>query len=358
MDKIKVLYIGMSPNFGGIERFLMNICNYIDKSKFEISFLIFKGRKVCFQDELEKMGIKFFEITHRRQNYLKFLKELKEVFVKYEFDYIHFNLVNYKCTERILLAKKYSKAKIIIHSHNAALKKFELMHYIGKFLTRNIECIRIACGNEAGKFMFDKKEFLVLNNGMDINTFQFNAVNRNEIRDELSIKNDETVMGLIAKLEEQKNPQFLLEVFYEYQKLNSESKLLLIGEGSLRNELEEKSKMLEIQNKVLFLGKRDDTEKIYSAMDVFVMPSWFEGVSIAIVEAQVNGLKCYTSTNVARESNVTGNVEFLSLDETAKVWARKIFEKDNARDKNAINKVPNKFRIEETVKILNDLYKK
>ena len=86
MDKIKILYIGLSPNFGGIERFLINVCKNIDRNKFEISFLIFKGKKVCCQEELEKLGIKFLEITHRKKNYVKFLKELKTVFTNHDFD--------------------------------------------------------------------------------------------------------------------------------------------------------------------------------------------------------------------------------------------------------------------------------
>ena len=356
MDKIKILYIGMSPNFGGIERFLINVCKNMNRDRFEISFLTFKGKKVCCQDELERMGIKFFEITHRRKNYFKFLKELKEVFKKHDFDYIHFNLVNFKCPERILLAKKYSKAKLVMHSHNAALKHFELTHSIGKILTRNIECIRLACGDEAGKFLFGNKKFMIINNGMDLKNFEFNQENRNEIRSEIGIKDDETVIGLIAKFEEQKNHNFLIDVFCEYLKLCENSKLLLIGEGSLKEKIEKKVEDFKLNNKVLFLGRRDDTEKIYSAMDIFVMPSWFEGFSIALVEAQVNGLKCFTSTNVAEESNITGNVEFLSLDETAKDWAKKIYETNTKRDEKVIPKIPNKFKIEETVRILSEIY--
>ena len=216
MDKIKILYIGMSPNFGGIERFLINVCKNIDSNRFEISFLIVKGNRVCFQDELEKMGIKFFEVTPRKQNYVKFLKDLKEVFMKHSFDYIHFNLVNLKCPERILMAKKYSKAKIIIHSHNALLKNFEVTHYIGKSLTRHVACIRLACGEEAGKFLFGNKKFTIMNNGMDLQKFKFNQENRNKIRNEIGVQENETVIGLIAKFEEQKNHHFLIEVFKEY----------------------------------------------------------------------------------------------------------------------------------------------
>ena len=145
-------------------------------------------------------------------------------------------------------------------------------------------------------------------------------------------------------------------MFEEYQKLNQASKLILIGEGSLKDKLIEQVKQLGIQDKVLFLGRRNDTEKIYSAMDIFVMPSWFEGFSIAIAEAQATGLRCYTSKNVSEESNIIGNVEFLSLDENAEFWAKRIFQEENKREQEAIDKIPNQFKIEETVKILSEIY--
>ena len=360
MKRKKILYTGYSSNIGGIERFLINVCKNLDRDKFEINILSFDGKRLYFQKELEQVGITFLNVTGRTKNYGQYLKDLKKIYCENDFDVIHFNIMNFSCFERIILAKKYSQARLILHSHSASIQKVyrktRFLDKVGRFFTRNIEYEKLDCGQEAGEWLFYKKEFLVLNNGIDVQAFQFNQNNRSEIRDEFNIKDNETIMGVIAKLEEQKNPRFLMEIFFEYQKLNSNSKLLLVGEGSLRKELEEKARILEIQDKVLFLGRRDDTEKIYSVMDIFVMPSWFEGFSIAIVEAQVNGLKCYTSTNVARESNVIGNVEFLSLEETPKYWAQKIFEADNERDEKAMEKIPDKFKIEETVKILSEIY--
>lgn len=360
MKKKKILYIGYSSNMGGIERFLINVCMNLNKEKFEISILSSNGEKLYWQDELEKLGIRFLAITARKKNYRQHLKDLKKIYSENNFDIIHFNIMNFSCFERIILAKKYSNARLILHSHSASIQKVyrktRFLDKIGRVLTKNIEYEKIACGQEAGKWLFGEEEFFVLNNGIEVEKFQFNAQNRNEIRNELAIEDNETVIGLVAKLEEQKNPRFLMDVFYAYQKLNAESKLLLVGEGSLKKELEEKAKEFGIAKKVLFLGRRDDTEKIYSAMDIFVMPSWFEGFSIALVEAQVNGLKCLTSTNVAQESNITGNVEFLPLEETAKDWAQKINEANNERDENVISKIPDKFKIEETVRILSKIY--
>ena len=362
MSKIKILYTGYSANMGGIERFLLNICKYIDKEKFEISFLTFKRRKVYLQEELENNGIKIFEITSRKENYIQYLKDLKNIYKENDFDIIHFNCMNFSLFERIVLAQKYSGAKLIIHSHsndigNKIGKKAQIIDKIGRFATRNIKCKRIACSKDAGEWFFKDNPFIVLDNGIEVEKFKFCDENRINIRRDLGIDRNTEVIGCVGRLVEQKNHKFLMEVFYEYQKLNADSKLLLIGEGKFKSELELQVKELQIQDKVLFLGMREDIEKIYSAMDIFVFPSIFEGFGLAVVEAQINGLKCYASTNVAEESNVTGNEEFLELNEGAKNWARKIFESNNERDEKAIEKVPDKFKIVEMVKILSKIYK-
>lgn len=360
MNKRKILYVGYSANMGGIERFLINVSKNLNQEKFEISFLINKGTKVCFQDELQEKGIKFFEITNRKKSYRQYIRDLKEVYSKNNFDIIHFNIMNFSLFERIVLANKYSKARIIIHSHSGKINKVyrrtRVLDKVGRFLTQNMEYERIACGEKAGEWLFGKKEFLVLNNGMEVEKFRFSEENRRLIREELYISESTKILGHVGAMAPVKNHRFLINVFYEYQKIEPNSKLVLVGEGSLRHELEQEVQELKIQDKVLFLGRRDDTEKIYLAMDIFVMPSWFEGFSIAIVEAQVNGLKCYTSANVSRESNVIGNVEFLSLEENAEYWARRIYESDNARDEKAISKIPKKFRIEETIRVLSKIY--
>lgn len=358
MKKIKVLYTGLSPKLGGIENFLINVYRNIDKNKVEISFLVFSGEKVCFFDELKNDGVKFFEITSRKDNYLRFINDLKNVYIKNEFDYIHFNLVNYNCPERILLANKYSNAKLIIHSHNGNMersKKNILLHNIGRFLIRKIDVIRLACGDEAGNFLFGDSSFEVINNGIELDKFIYDEDARYTLRKSLGI-NNEFCIGLIARFDEQKNHKFLIDIFDKYQRLNSDSKLILIGEGILKNTIIEKVKQLGLEDKVMFLGKRMDANKLYSIFDIYLMPSIFEGLSISIVEAQVNGLKCYTSTNVDKNSNVTGNVMFLDLNKSEEYWAKKIFDDDTKRDSNSLEKIPDIFYIENTAKKLMQIY--
>ena len=362
MKKIRILLIGMSSNLGGIETYLYNLYKNSNKKRFEFSFLVFDyGKKVCFEEELTKEGAKFYKITPRTKNYFKFLKELKEVYQKNEFDYIHLNLMDFSCFERIAYANKYSKAKIIIHSHNAGFGKnvsikTRLFHKIGRYFIKNIPYLKVACGVDAGKFMFDNKEYTIFNNGIDLEKFKFNIENRKEIRKELGLNDNVTVIGLIAKLELQKNPLFLIDIFYEYQKINGNSKLVLVGEGSLKCQMEEKIKNYKLEEKIIFLGRRNDAYKIYSAFDIFLMPSLYEGLSISLVESQVNGLKCYTSDGVDKNSNITGNVEFLSLNNPANYWANKIINNKNIRDNKVFDKIPNEFNSKNSYKKVFEFY--
>lgn len=360
MKKIRVLFTGLSNNMGGIESFLINIYRNIDKDKFDVSFLIFKGEKVCFYDELKKNGVKFFEITKRKSNYLKFISDLKNVFKNNEFDFIHFNLVNFNCTERILIANKYSKAKIIIHSHNGNIEKSlknKILHTIGKISLRKVNYIALACGEEAGRFLFNNNNFKVINNGINFENYMYDEKIRKQYQKELKIGNS-FVMGLIARFDDQKNHEFLIDIFEEYLKLNDNAKLVLIGEGRLLPQIKNKVREVKIEDKVIFLGRRADANKLYSLFDIYIMPSKFEGLSISIVEAQVNGLTCYTSNNVDRKSNISGNVKFLDLNMKAKEWAKIIYEENNKRDMEIVNKIPKEYDIRNTVCELTEIYRK
>lgn len=364
MKRIRILYEGISANLGGIETFIYNLYKKINKEKFEISFLIDKGLKIAYQEEYEKDGCKFYEIENRKKNYFKYLKELKQVYQNNNFDIIHINIMSYSLFERIIYACKYSKAKVIIHSHNGgfskdcAYKKTMLLDKIGRLFIKkyNNKLIKIACGEKAGKFAFKNNKFEIFNNGIDIDKFRFSELNRKLIRNELKISGKETVLGLIGMFNNPKNHTFLIDIFNEYKKMDNNSKLILIGDGYLRNEIKEKVHKLNLDDSVLFLGKRYDVERLYSAMDIYVMPSLYEGLSISLCEAQINGLKCYTSDDVDKDSNITGNVKFISLKETAETWAKEIFSLDNKRDSDALQKIPDNFNSEVSYKKLSEFY--
>ena len=364
VKKIKILYEGISENLGGIETFIYNLYKNINKERFEVYFLLDKGVKIPFQEEYENGGCKFYRIENRKSNYFKYLKELKEVYMHNKFDIVHINIMSYSLFERITYACRYSNAKVIVHSHNGGFsknckyRKTKLLDKIGRFFVRkyNKKIIKVACGEKAGKFAFKNDEFTIFHNGIDVEKFKFSKENRLKIRKSMNIENDTIIIGLVAMFNNPKNHTFLIDIFYEYLKLNSNAKLMLIGDGYLKQEIEEKVKNLNLTENVIFLGKRIDVNLLYSAMDVYVMPSLYEGLSISLCEAQINGLKCYTSDSVDKKSNITGNVEFLPLENNAKTWAKNIYN-DNERDRFVLKKVPDEFIMKNAYDKIFEFYK-
>lgn len=361
MKKIKILLIGMTTGVGGIETLLYNIATNLDSTKFEIYFLDMTAEKMAFYNELVEKNIEVIKVTSRRENCLKHVIDLKRVFKNYKFDIIHFNIMDFSLFEPLYLANKYSNAKLILHSHTSGRSnsiKYKVLNIIGRSVEKKINYERIACSEKAGNWMFESKPFTILNNAVDIEKFSFSQAYRNEIRNELDIDEKCYVIGQVAHLEEVKNPLFLLDVFNEYQKNNSNSKLLIVGEGTLLNEMKKRANDYGIDEKVLLVGKKMDAYKYYSAFDILVMPSIYEGLSLTIVEAQVNGLKCITSDNVDKNSNLTGNVKFISLEKTANEWAEEIVQLEKIRDDKIIDKIPREYKSSYLYEKLEGIYQK
>lgn len=363
MPKVRILMSGMSSNIGGIETFIYNFYKNMDKEKYQLDLLVLDyGKKVAFEDELVQSGTRIFRITPRSKNYFKFKRDLKNVYKSNEFDIIHLNLMNLACPERIIYAHKYSKAKIVIHSHHASANDMskinKIFDKIGRLRIRNIKYYRLACGNDAGVYMFGKNQFKIVNNGIDIEKFAFNEHNRTSIRKTFNIKENEICIGLVAAFLPVKNHKFLIDIFNQIvkSKSNLNFKLMLIGIGPNEFEIKNKVEQLDLVDNVLFLGRKMDANRYYSAMDIYIMPSICEGLSISLCEAQINGLKCYTSDRVDRKSNITGNVEFLSLDKDCAYWANYINENQNSRDSNVLEKVPEEFRADRAYRMLFDFY--
>lgn len=364
MTKINILFVGYGTNLGGIETFIYNIVKKANKKVFNFSFLVFKNnKKIVYFDELTSMGCKIFEIEKRTKNYFKYLKDLKKVYSKNKFDIIHFNLMDMSAYERITYADKYSNAKLIIQSHNGSFEFNKtkgllscLLDKIGRKKVRKINFYRAACGKQAGIYMFGDKKFEIFYNGIDFNKFKYSPTFRKQIRKEFNIDDKKIVIGCVAALLPVKNHQFLIDVVKEIYKKSKNIYLLLVGEGVLMNQLKEKVKEYNLQNNILFIGKRVDVYKIYSAFDIYVMPSISEGLSISMCEAQINGLKCITSDNVDRQTDISGNTFFWSISDTPKKWADKILKIELKRDSKVLNNIPQNFNSDYSYKKIYDYY--
>lgn len=321
---IKVLHSELQDNIGGIESFLLNLTKCINREEFQFDMLM-RGNNQYLESNLEKLGVKIYKVPTNIIEYYKFLKKL---LISKNYDYVH---VHKNSAANILLpimVKKYSKAKLIIHSHNTNPSSGShiaiMLHKINRRKLLKLSDYRYACSDTAAKWMYGKnyksENVIIVKNGILVNDYIYNPGLRRKTRTELNL-NGKYVIGHVGAFRKQKNHQFLIELF---SKLNlSNSELILVGDGPLRHEVEKQVKDLGIENKVKFLGSRHDVSNLLQAMDIFVMPSLWEGLSISTIEAQTSGLPLILSNKVSRLSALTNKVEFLSLKDINQ-WIREI----------------------------------
>lgn len=358
---IRILHIVQKMEAGGTQAFLMNLYRNIDRDKIQFDFLVEYEEKEFYDDEIISLGGKIYYTNFRKTlNVIKFKKTLSNILKEhpeYKIVHIHATAIGKICTD---VAKKCGVKTIIAHTHNnSAVKDWK---YYPKILLRKLYTKGptdfFACSEDAGRYTFKNKKFTVVYNAIDIDKFLFKQEIREEFRKELNIE-DKFVIGNIGRLHEQKNQSFLIDVFYEIQKRKDNAILLIVGKGPLENELKEKVSNLGIDNKVYFLGNRKDIERIYQGMDVFVLPSLFEGLGIVAIEAQVSGLPVIASTGVAKEANITNNIRNIDLSEPIDVWVEAIC-KTKVNNRKSIEDIvrKSKFNIKNNVKFLQEFYLK
>ena len=285
-----------------------------------------------------------------------------------KFDYIHFHLMEFSCFEIILLAKKYSDSNIILHSHiandNKRSLKTNILNKIGEILvSKKDNYIKVACSKDAGYFMFKNfknKEFVVLNNAIDLKNFAYNEEIRERVRAKFGLEN-KLVIGHVGRFVKQKNHIRLIDIFYNIYKQNKNSVLVLIGKGPLLDVIKQKVNELGIENAVIFGGIRDDINEIYQAMDIFLFPSLFEGLPFVLVEAQTAGLPCFITDNLSDEVRVLDTTIPISLDEDNSFWSRKILSylkqiSNKKRKEKSKEMYKSKFNIEEEIKFIEKIY--
>lgn len=362
MNKIKVLQVGMTSGVGGVESFMVNILENIDKNKFDIEFLMHQEPNEKYNEIFKKNNTKIHYINGIKNGIFNYLKSIKNFYKKNKYDVVHLN----ECSSIYFL---YcwplifdKKTKLIIHSHNGAAKH-KLLHKLFCFIQNRRANVLLSCSDIASKWMFGKKKSVTIHNGIELEKFAFSVNNRNEIREELCIPKDTFIVGSIARFEEQKNHNKIIEIFYEYNKINSKSVLILVGDGSLKSKIENRVKKLGINDKVFFLGLRNDIPKLLSSFDLFLMPSLYEGLPFVCIESQANGLPMLVSNTISSEVLLTNLIEVMNLESKNEEWAKMIkklelnYGEHNSNDYNSYLKRAG-YDIKEVVKILESIYSK
>lgn len=336
MDSKKVLVIGLASAYGGIESFFINVFRNIDKTKIKFDFITFFP--VCaYEDELEAAGCKIYHVTRRGSNPIKNYLELTSFFKTHgnEYDYVWYHTSSSSNVEPLVISKKYCNAKTIVHCHGTNFESSAIARPVHIMLQKiNFEKMKkhtdypFACSKAAGNYLF-KDEFgkvIVVNNGIDIDSYVYNKDVRNLVRNEIGVSSSTVVIGHAGRLCEVKNQKFLIEAFAEYQKINPDSILVIAGEGELKAQLAAQANEFNVSEKVMFLGYRNDLNRLVQGFDMFMLPSFSEGFPVSLIESQAAGLSCLVSDVVTNEVLITDLVTFESLDNCAEVWAKRIEE--------------------------------
>lgn len=328
MIKVLITGIDREPYLGGIETYIYNTVMRMDKNIFDIYFLGYKDAKPCYYKELTEAGFHFIFITERKKNYMAYHIELNELFKKNGFDILHSNLNSLSCITPINIALKYG-CRVIVHSHNSGClqsKKSILLHRINYYRLPRKKIKMIGVSDVAGKWMFgDKSDYIVLNNGVDTERFKYSEGKRKAIKCECGIT-PKTILH-VGAFREQKNHRRIISIFSDYLKNHGDTVLLLAGEGPLKPEIQQLVKKEGLEENVMFLDNRVDIDYIMSAADVLILPSFYEGFPIVLIEAQSSGLPCVISDVITDEALITDLCQKVDLDASNDRWSSAI---DNA----------------------------
>lgn len=323
---IRVLQCVNNMHRAGLETMLMNYYRNIDRTQIQFDFLMHREEKSDYDDEIESLGGRIYRAPRlypqNYPSYFKYMKNFFEEHCEYKIVHSHIDAMSYL---PLLAAKKSNIPIRIAHSHSTRIDhdlKYLLKQYF-RFKLNGVATHRFACGKDAGQFLFRNEKFDLIPNAIQKGKFLYSEEIRNRVRNELGL-GDSIAIGHIGRFVSAKNHEFLIDVFFEILKNNPDATLLLVGTGENEQSIKQKVKKLEISERVKFLGVRNDTENLYQAMDVFLLPSLFEGIPIVGIEAQFSALPCVFSTNVPEEVCFSSNCHFESLKSSASEWANKV----------------------------------
>lgn len=340
MDKKRILHVGLKENYGGIETCVMAYNRKLCHEGFAFDFADIFGNGIAFAEEIVELGGKIYSLGNSKRHPIRVKKKLQQLIEKEDYECIHIHLLsaaNIVPLKAAASACNKKKRKVIIHCHNTdvphgLLRKFLNNIHQGTFRKQSIE--KWACSVEAGKWMWgDAFEELpnhyVMKNAIDYSHFRKNNVARELIRKKFYFEESDIVLGYAGRLCEQKNVLFLAEVFTEIAKEQKNVKLLIVGDGPDKKQMDQIFAENSVIGNVAYAGLVPDVADYYNAMDYFLFPSLFEGLGISAVEAQAVGLKCFLSDEVPKDANISNTASYLPVKNGIGPWVLEIKQQIN-----------------------------
>lgn len=328
-EVIKVLHVVGRMDRGGTEALLMSLLYTVDRTHYQFD-IVEQTQDTCdYDQEIMNLGSKIYRAPRISPNSLSEYRRWWSDFYKEhpEYQIVHGHS---RGSAPIYLDEARKAGRItILHCHNNSHGRGVkgLIRYIWQLPLRKLADYNFACSFDSGISQFGKKgKFEVIKNGIRTKRYIWNPEIRNRIREEFQLK-EEFVVGNVARFEEQKNHEFLLKVFYEIQKKCPEARLMLVGQGTLEPQIHTQARELQIEKKIIYTGVRSDVNELMQAMDVFVLPSHFEGLGIVNIEAQAAGVPCFVSDKVIPpEVDLTDLMNHISLECSPEEWADQILD--------------------------------
>lgn len=365
-EPIRVLHVIGIMNRGGAETMIMNLYRNIDRTKIQFDFVENEGKKAAFDDEIFALGGKIYHCPrYEGKNHFTYVRWWNNFFDSHKNEYrIVHGHIGSTAAIYLSIAKKRG-LYCIAHSHNTnTMKNFsDIIYAMFAYPTRFVADHFFSCSKEAGisrygaKIGNDERRCSVLPNAIDVNRFTFDVELRQRMRNSLGLNDTQLVVGNVSRFSKQKNHSFILNIFEKIHDISPHATLLLIGDGELRSQIEETIAKKGLQNSVILTGIKSDVWNYYQAMDVFLMPSFYEGLPVSMVEAQAAGIPCIVSTNVPRESAITDLVQFISLNDGIDIWRDCIIKSAQMPRRNMFDKIRETgFDIKSTADWLKNYY--
>jgi glycosyltransferase involved in cell wall biosynthesis len=363
MSKIRVCHIVCAINGGGVEQVILN---YASKIKDQVDFdIIYQYPATpAIRERFENLGFQLHEIVPKKEHPFSHIRQIYQILKKNSYDVVHCHLDWYLNFIPCFLALICGIKIRVSHHHQVYQSENTLLKMscgILRILNKITATHYMACGIDAaksawGETSFKQGEVIILPNAIKAEKFYFNQPSRDKIRKELGVEH-KFCIGHIGRFYPQKNHIFLIDIFAEIHTRIPESFLMLLGNGPLLPKIQNKIKDLNLLDSVLFLGIQQDTAPFYHAMDVFCLPSLWEGLPVVLIEAQISGLPCIASVIIDKKAKLSENCTFMNTQRSPQDWAEQIMSMRQIKRGEPINQtILKSYNIDETYPILKNVY--
>lgn len=329
--KIKLAFFEDKFGVGGIEKFIINVCENLDKDKYEITLIVVNKMTDQYDEVLHEQNVKVVELLNQKEEnpiirFKKGIPKFNALTKIYKPDIIHFNLSDAVDLLYVYIAKKNCIGNRIVHSHNSSVNNFrkEMAHKILKIFLQKTPSCYFACSSKAAKWLFPKsvyknRKYELIHNAIYLEKYKYDKKSREKVRQKFGW-NNEVIYGNVGRFNLQKNHKFLIDVFYYINMKTPNSRLVLIGDGELKTEIKKYSMEKGLKEKVVFLGNSNEVPQLLQALDLFLLPSLYEGLPFVLVESQAAALPAIVSSTVTSEVKCTNYIKYLSLNDNPEKW--------------------------------------